>query len=298
MFVCPIHETKLLEKQDRIYCPVCPFAGIKETSGMWNFLTSKTDTNETDVYYDPEGFMTLYGHEENHFWFASRIKIIKQLFDQYIPKTKHLLEIGAGTCQVANALKQAGYQVSISDVHQAPLQSATRYEFEYRYRFDLLNNPLRESFDAVGMFDVLEHIEQEEKALKNVYDLLKPGGILILTVPAHEWLWNHGDKLARHKRRYTLNTLRDQVTKTGLKILNANYFFRSLVPLLALRALISRVLKPRYATNKTPIGLFVHPWINKTLMSMLSLETRFFFSIPIPFGGSIWLVAQKPNQTL
>ena len=90
------------------------------------------------------------------------------------------------------------------------------------------------------MFDVLEHIDNDSEAIRNVHKMLKPGGKAIITVPAHMWLWNKQDRIASHRKRYELDQLRRLFESSGFKVLKATAFFISLLPLLYLRTIFDK----------------------------------------------------------
>ena len=91
-----------------------------------------------------------------------------------------------------------------------------------------------EAFDAVGLFDVIAHLEQDEMALTQCKKMLKPGGYVIATVPAHRWLWSREDKIAEHKWRYNKEQLHGLALRAGLEIVE-RYVFVTLLPFLLLR---------------------------------------------------------------
>jgi len=99
-----------------------------------------------------------------------------------------------------------------------------------------------ESVSAVACFDVIEHISDDRRFLKQINDLLKPGGLLYVTVPAHQWLWSQNDVAAEHHRRYHRASLDRLLRDSGFVPLFFSYFFVPLtIPILLLRALPFRL---------------------------------------------------------
>ena len=86
-------------------------------------------------------------------------------------------------------------------MHLSGLKYAKEYGIKECYQFNLLDTPFEDEFNAVCMFDVLEHIKEDALALKNVNKSLTHKGKLVLTVPSHMWLWNRDDAIAGHKTR-------------------------------------------------------------------------------------------------
>ncbi len=146
------------------------------------------------------------------------------------------------------------------------------------------------------MFDVLEHLQEDVLAMQRVQSMLKPNGHVILTVPAHQWLWNRDDAIAAHKRRYTLRELKIVMEKAGFETLHGRYFFVSILPLLLLRRILN-------ADNGSPVEekehhqeININPLINRILLKMSRLENRFAPWMPNLAGGSIILVAKKSGN--
>lgn len=243
------------------------------------------------VDYDPVWFDRLDQVESRHFWFRARRSVITRLFDRYVRRSDSVLEVGAGTGSVAAALARLGYNVAVTDVHHQALELAGRKGLTERYECDLMAMPFREQFDVVGLFDVLEHIDDDRAALLGIRQVLKPGGRLILTVPAHSWLWNHSDVLARHKRRYGLVEIRDRVAAAGFELVESRCFFVSLVPLLLLRTVLSPGRE--VDSRREPAGLSVVPVANEILFAALSLDNVIWSRLRPSVGGSIALVARK-----
>jgi SAM-dependent methyltransferase len=159
------------------------------------------------------------------------------------------------------------------------------------YQFDLRSSPFREHFDVVALFDVLEHIEEDGLALRNINSMLRPGGRVILTVPAHRWLWSRIDELASHRRRYNRKGLSSLLSSTGFKVLESRYFFTAMVPGLLLRSFLSR--NATWDTVESGCGLNVSRLGN--LVLGLAAGPGDFLLAPLRSvtGGSLLAVARK-----
>jgi SAM-dependent methyltransferase len=237
----------------------------------------------------------VFHTEENHFWMRFRRMFIYSIFKDYVKFSDSIMEIGAGTGSVANYLIKKGYKnLSIGDVHIKALDYAKKYGIQNRYQFDLMEPPFIEHFDAVCLFDVLEHLDDDETAIINIRKMLKMNGKLILTVPAHMWLWSRQDAIASHRKRYELNELKEMLNRNEFRILKSNYFFVTLVPFLWLR----RYLNPdkgKLCPGDFKNRFAVHPWLNYLLTELLLLEKLLLKKINLKFGGSIIVVAEKRN---
>jgi SAM-dependent methyltransferase len=258
-------------------------------------MSSRNDEYAQCQHFNADFFLTLSHLEKGHFWFESRNKIIADLFRQYVQPNASVIEIGAGTCSVAIMLQNLGYDVTVSDVHEEIFQFAKQQNIQRALCFDLTNNPpINECFNVVGLFDVLEHIADDAGAIKNAARLLRYHGKIIITVPAHKWLWNKSDEEASHKRRYTLREIETLIIAAGLRVVSVRYFFSSLVPFLLFRKFVYKKTRNQNSNNQTEVwGLRPHPVLNTALMRMLTAERTLQKKISFPFGGSIVLVAEK-----
>lgn len=267
--------------------------GFKNEAGILLFTPDIADNHED---YNAAGLDILYAAEEKHFWFLARKQRILEIFKKYVQNHESVLEIGAGTGNVARALQTADYNVSVGEMHLNGLNYAKTYGIKNCYQFDLFDPPFSEHFDVIGMFDVLEHLQEDVLAMQCVQSMLKPNGRVVLTVPAHQWLWNRDDAIAAHKRRYTLKQLKIVMEKSGFEIVYGRYFFVSILPLLLLRRILNADNQKQVNEEEHHQEININPLINRILLKVSMLENRFASWIPNLAGGSIILVAKKLEQ--
>ena len=135
------------------------------------------EANENHGDYNAKGLDNLYSAENRHFWFIARKEFILQKMKKYIEKDEKIIEIGAGTGNVARFLMKNGYSnMCVGEMHLNGLKYAKEYGINECYQLNLLDMPFRDEFDAVCMFDVLEHIEDDDFALQNIRKSLNRGG--------------------------------------------------------------------------------------------------------------------------
>lgn len=292
MIVCPRCKEKLIVSTHFLLCDSCQYkAEIKDEI---YFFAPELDYVFED--YNSFGLDNLFTAEEKHFWFRARKNFIKNLFLKYVNKNEKIIEIGAGTGNVSKMLIDNGYHMCVGEVHKNGLLYAKRYGIKDLYQFDLMHSPFHEHFDVVGMFDVLEHIEDDGLALRNIKNMLKPGGKLIIVVPAHKWLWSWDDVIANHKRRYDLIGIKSLFDENGFKILEAKNFFVSILPLLFLRTKFKKDKGTEVAESdfiEYSEGLKINPLTNFLLYSIMRLENYVIRYFSPNIGGSIAVVACK-----
>lgn len=273
---------------------------------MINNLLPVIDHTEIDGYtcfapdlatqndgFDAEAFSILFGMESNYFWFTERNKIILWAIQKYFPKIKNFLEIGCGTGYVTSFLQNNLRETKIygSEIYVEGLKHASRrIDSSSLFQMDATSIPFKETFDMIGMFDVLEHIQEDELVLQNIYQALNPGGGLILTVPQHQFLWSQSDDYAHHKRRYARKELKKKLVTASFKTVFAGSFVSLLMPALLLSRLLAKPQKEFDPQKEFQISRVLNTIFGMTLQFELMLMKA---NISLPFGGSLLLVAQK-----
>lgn len=271
---------------------------IKEYKEVDGIKIFHENMNESHEDYHAKGLDNLYMQEEKHFWFIARKEFILQNAVKYIKSKDKIIEIGAGTGNVARYLEKNGYEnISVGEMHINGLKYAQSYGMKECYQFDLLNSPFENEFEIICMFDVLEHILNDELAIQNVYKMLCNNGKIMITVPSHMWLWNRDDAVAGHKIRYTKKELVRRLKDNGFEVLSSRYFFISITPLLFLRRILNKddgstVKEEEYNSN-----ISMNPIISKILLFISRIENKLNKFLPNWFGGSLFIIARK-NDTI
>lgn len=233
--------------------------------------------------------------EARNFWFMVRNDIIEWAFRTYAPTMRTFMEIGCGTGYVLERLVKVYPRAAVlgTEIFVSGLPYAARRVKAARFaQMDARRIPFRGEFNAVGAFDVIEHIEQDEEVLAQVHAALCPGGILVLTVPQHRWLWSAADDFAMHQRRYSARELHQKLRTAGFELLRSSSFVSTLLPVMTL----SRLLNKRRPEQYDPAAeLQLHPWMNRVFAAFLRLELAAMrWGWNWPFGGSRLVVARKP----
>ncbi len=242
-------------------------------------------------------FKDLYQLEENNFWFRARNKIIISAMKKFSRTPVSYFEIGCGTGYVTQAVQQAfpDCQITGSEMFAEGLQYAkSRMPTATFIQADAtqLANPA--SADIVGIFDVLEHIEDDNKVLQSIHNMLKPDGLLFLTVPQHEWLWSDQDDIACHVRRYQAKDLHAKLRSNGFTILQSTSFVTLLLPLMFISRLRkNKKINKTYESNPTS-ELSLPPFVNRIFYFFMNIDLMLINAgIKLPFGGSRLIVAKK-----
>ena len=252
-----------------------------------------------DTYGGFEGrfFHRLAEIEEGNYWFESRNRLLVWALKRYFPNFRNFLEIGCGTGFVLSGIHREFPNLVLygCDMFVEGLTNAnSRVPKAFLFQMDARNIPFAEEFDVIGGFDVLEHIEEDEKVLMQMHQALCHHGGIILSVPQHPFLWSQADDYAHHVRRYTARELRAKVENAGFEVLKITSFVSILFPLL----LISR-FKDRYFTRKfDPMSeLKINNLGNAILEKILDFERGIIrLGLSFPIGGSLLLVARKTSK--
>ena len=185
---------------------------------------------------------------ERHWWFRARRKIFAGLLDQFVqlPKQARILDLGPGGGSNLPILRDRG-AVTVLDLDRGSLKHCAEHGAVQLICADANAPPLADGqFDLVCALDVLEHLEDDEGALRAWQRLLRPDGKLLLSVPALSILWGRQDMLSGHHRRYRRTELSRKLEAAGFRIQRLSYFnFLLFPPILVIRLLMRPFLSSR-----------------------------------------------------
>jgi SAM-dependent methyltransferase len=270
-----------------------------------NALEYTPNTRSSNVSYDRSHFSSLFPAEDGHFWFQARNHIIatlvKQLDTEY-QSGYRFLEIGCGNGNVLRELEHvcSNGNVMGMDLFAEGLRFARQRVTAPLVQADIFALPFKTKFEMIGLFDVLEHLQDDTHILSHLHTLLPAGGAVLITVPAYMSLWSYADRLANHKRRYTKRTLSDKLSENGFQVSYITYFMMSILPMVWFRRKIANYMiahsdNPNTVEHKLfQNELKIRPLINDALTFLLDQESYFIRSRrQIPFGTSLLAVAHK-----
>ena len=241
-------------------------------------------------------YKTYFALEESNWWFRARRNLFFDLLKKYkISKTAKIFDFGCGSGYTVGYLQKLGYDASGTDV------SAEAIEFGGSRGINNLSvdqdGEIRSpegSFDLILALDVIEHVEDDSRAIRAIERALRPGGTAIITVPAYQWLWGVQDDVAHHFRRYTMSGLTDTVKRSGeFKVVRKTYFNTFLFLPIA----VVRVLSKWFNLKKRESDFDINNnWLNILFFHIFDLERRFLRYINLPFGISILLITEKNDK--
>ncbi len=238
----------------------------------------------------------MYRLEDSYWWFVGRRRLVRKLIDRYAPEREPLriLDAGCGTGGTLEHLRGMG-ELWGCDLAAEALQMCRRRGFEHlkQSRVESLDFP-DERFSVVISCDVLEHVEADGRAMAEMARVLEPGGICVMTVPAHQWLWSEHDEALHHVRRYGTRRFRRLIEGAGLRIeLMSKAVSFTLPAILAYRGW-RRLRRAAGETPRTALVRLPGP-INSLFVALLGLETALMRYVPLPIGASLVAVARKPE---
>ena len=250
--------------------------------------------------YDPHYFGTLPQVENAHFWFLTRREVILDALRGAVPDlhTRPLFDVGCGSGGLLEFLARSG--LLLAGACDAYVEALRLAHGKLPVPLLLIDEgrlpPLGPGHPMIGLFDVLEHLDEDREVLRFLFSVLEPGGILVLTVPAHPFLFDEMDELAHHRRRYLRRDLRDKLSAAGFEVLRLSHFMATLAPLLVLARWIGRWLPgpSRPARERRDLELRIVPGVNGLLRNLLRVERLVLRHVSLPFGSSIVAVARRP----
>ncbi len=237
-------------------------------------------------------YKTYQEVEAKHWWFVGRRKLILQLFKKYYGSDNKagILDVGCNGGFLVARLQAIGYIAAGCDISAEAINYGQSQGREGLRVCALPNLPYADSqFDAVLCLDTLEHIQDDELAIKEINRILKRGGLTIITAPAFMWLWGLQDEISHHFRRYTKSELLAKIQAAGFSIERVSYFnFFLFLPIYLVRQLSKIMPLPRRSDFDINNKL-----VNYILQYIFLLEIWLLKSISYPVGVSLLAVAKK-----
>lgn len=264
----------------------------KDAKGIWR----RADAPKADLSFPEHGHDSCFAIEDNSFWFAHRTECIATALRSY-PFEGPFLDIGGGNGAVASGLSKRGIPTVLLEPGPEGAHNARKRGVE-----DVICATLDEanfepaSFGGAGLFDVIEHVEDDNALLRSAHRILRPHGVLCVTVPAYQLLWSAEDEHAGHYRRYTRKSLEQALERAGFEVRYSTYLFAPLtVPLFVFRSLRYRLGRPAKDIDANASAQHTPSPIARTVMNaaLAPEQHRIAKQRLVPFGTSCLAVATR-----
>lgn len=241
-------------------------------------------------------YAKLRQFEKSHWWFVARRRLVRALINKYVPAassgTSSYLDLGCGTGIVLDEIGR-GFKRSLGvDISQRALGLTSGRVSSPLVCADAGRLPFADdSFDLISCLDVLEHVRSDLDCISECFRVCKPGGYMVFSVPALDFLWSEHDEALHHLRRYSWRSLRAKLEAGGFHVVKATYSVSAmLIPILFVRFVAafgrSRI-QPETALSEIP------RWVNRTLMTLHNVENAVSLAIGLPFGTGLVGVVRK-----
>ncbi len=243
---------------------------------------------------EKEQYEILYRLEESHWWYLGMRRMVDSLLQPYLDRDRPLriLDAGCGTGGMVKHLQQFGTVVGL-DLSDDALALCRRRDLPHLSRGSVERLPFAgDSFDLLTSLDVLYHraVVDDWLALSEFYRVLRPGGVLLLRVPAYDWLRGAHDVAVHTRHRYSHRELVLKLYGSGFRLQKLTYANALLFPVAAAKRLVEDSRHPLRLDLEMP-----SPVINRLLLGVLSLESALMRRVSFPWGLSLVAVAVKPS---
>lgn len=231
--------------------------------------------------------------EADHWWFVGRRKLFnREIARSQIELTARVLDLGTSTGTNLRMLGDSGFSnVAGLDLSEEALRLCREKYRGNVIKGDVTRLPFYNDWaDLVLATDVIEHVDDDRAAIREITRVLKPGGAVLISVPAFRLLWGLQDEVAQHKRRYRKREVEAMLFDTGL-IVERSYYFNYLLflPILLVRTLL-RLIRPNLSSENE----INFPLLNRILSVIFTFDIATAPFIRLPFGVSVFLLATKP----
>lgn len=254
---------------------------------------------------EPIEYTKMFENEDAHWWYAGLHECVLDAIARHKPSARRgdpsppvaLLDAGCGTGGMLRRVSESAAVPRLAGMDASPiaLDCCGRRGLRGRIVRASLDDPpfADESFDMILSLDVLYHsgVRDDREALARLCALLRPGGVIILNLPALDWLHGRHDKAVHTARRYTTGRVRERLESAGMRIEKLTYRSFFVFPLIALSRMAERGRDPEGSDLATPAG-----WINSPLRFVQRIENRLLRRISFPVGSSVFAVARKPEE--
>lgn len=248
--------------------------------------------------YPEEGFAVTDEIDGKSFWMRSRNRLFsRQLQDltSNRPDSK-FLEVGCGNGSFLRYVSdKTSADITGSEVYvPGVLATQAKVSGIRLMQLDATRMPFSDVYDVVAAFDVLEHIDEDEKAIAGIHKALKPGGAFMVSVPQYQWMWSDLDEIVKHRRRYGRSELVEKLQTAGFDVSYVTSHVFILFPLMAASRLLTNILKKKAESTREHTQFSD---ISNAICDALMRIDEFLIArnFSLPFGGTLYAVARKKH---
>jgi SAM-dependent methyltransferase len=238
-------------------------------------------------------YAEMYNLESYYWWFVARRQLLEALIKEVAREFTRpiMLDVGCGTGINYSVMSRYGTAVS-TDFSQEALKFSNARGVGDLVRSSIETLPFKDaSFEVITALDVLEHVDDDLKALDELRRIMKENALLVITVPAYGFLWSEHDEALHHRRRYAASELRNKLTRAGLEVERISYYITFLFfPILFMRFLQSIFKKSVQAKTS---HIILPRWLNAFLIWILAFERFLLRWVNFPFGVSLVCLARR-----
>jgi len=238
----------------------------------------------------------MYRLEDKHWWFVAKRNYIQIILDEYLKdKGSKILDVGCGTGGMLKLLKAYG-QVFGIELHRRACEFTRRRNNSFVIQGDANRLPFKKgAFHLITLFDVLyhQHVLDDGKVIQQMYELLVPNGLLLITDSAFEFLRSRHDLAVMARHRYTLKELTDKLISYHFAVLKGTYLYCTIFPAVLIARWLSKLLL-KFSKAKIHSDLkMTNPSLNKFLVKIHIGEGKLLRILNFPFGSSLLILGKK-----
>ena len=232
--------------------------------------------------------------ERTHWWFQGRRRILADVLRRRLGTGRagdgSIVDVGCGTGEMLDMVSEFGPVTGLDASPIAVGYCRQRFGDTVDVRLGRIPEDVPDGVGVVTAFDVVEHLEDDDKALRGICDRLAPGGVFVCTVPAFPFLWSGHDEVHHHYRRYTRAVLRQRLEEAGFAVERLTYFNTLLFPAAAAVRLLHRFVPGAPSSDASaPAGP-----VNRVLLQLFAAERFLLRRTDLPFGVSLLAVCHRP----
>ena len=241
----------------------------------------------------------MFELETTYWWYVGRRIILAETIQRYLTSpVEQTLDIGCGTGGNLSVLSRFSKKVIGLDTSPQALDYCRSRGWN---TVELIQKDGRLNFadgttDMVTLLDILEHVADEHPLLREISRVLRPDGLLMVTVPAFQFLWSEHDVALHHYRRYPKQDILHLLTDEGFKIVSASYVITFSFPLIVLYRILKGMLNFLYSGTPKTSHVRLPPMLNALFIRILAWESKLLAYFTFPFGTSILVVATKQKR--